>query len=105
MTFWRALKEIDELGSSWQGGRFDHWTPAEVKNLVLKLKEYYAPTIEMTTRQYEALSGGSDLTSVIARLERSQSYSEELGEPEAELSDEEIALAFVYPELIKIVEV
>ena len=104
MNFWEALKEVDALGSSWLGGRFDHWTPGEVSGLVRKLQEYYAPTIEMTTRQYEALSGGYDLSSVIARLERSQAYAEEVGEPEPELSDEQIALAFVYPELIKIVE-
>ena len=101
LTFDEALKEIDELSFTEDGG--DSWVNnySSVYALIQELQEAYAPTMEMTQEQYHYFKWLRDTNDSLFQAFLTVSYNEN----ELSLFSElDLMQAWLHPETIKVVE-
>lgn len=85
-------------------------TISEIIRLIEILRQEYAPTVEMTKKQYNALKWYKDNLDFSTCLEKFQNYNGEtrmgikFDDLKGKLSDEDIMQAWLHKETIKVVE-
>lgn len=119
MTFDDALKEteIDITGEVNRGWHYDNFSQEEntyvgggvedaqqhFSEVIEKLKDEYAPTIEMTQTQYNFLMGSDGLVDIIGNISVDgivkEYFDEDFWKP---LNERDVANAWLHPETIKV---
>ena len=79
--------------------------PSEAIRFMERLRDIYAPTIEMTQTQYNFLTGSDELVDVIGDISVDgvvkEYFDEGFWKP---LDERDVAKAWLHPETIKVVE-
>lgn len=91
MTFDEALGQLDPRTI---------WDP-EMRDLLEQLRKTYAPTVEMTQKQYDQLKTAKELTTLMSLCNKSDHPLYNYLYP---LSGEKLATAWLHPECIKVVD-
>ena len=107
MTFDEAIEIVEVFD---EDPELEYWMPSsKVYEIIERLREEYAPTIEMTNyqkglllRYLEDLSFSELISDVY--LSRADGAGDEHGDRYDGLSDEDIMNAWLHPETIKIVD-
>ena len=108
MTFNEALKEINELSFTTDNG--ESWVNSytSVYTLIQELQEVYAPTIEMTKKQYLFITSEYEKESVVDAVSNltadniiKEEFHSNFWTP---LSEKQVVQAWLHPETIKVVK-
>lgn len=108
MTFDEANKIVEAFD---EDPELEDWMPdSKVYEIIECLRKEYAPTVEMTKKQYNTFKWHKDNLDFSACLGTFQNYNGEtrmghkFDDLKGDLSDEDIMQAWLHPETIKIVD-